>query len=694
MVLRHWDCAAACGADAELTCVTSLAEAQAVSEVVTNTSSSVWVGHFRRANRSVDNGWDLCSSGESAGFASYEPNWYGDEPNNAGGEEECAYIHPADKSYRQANWFDDDCLSRFHCLCEHGKAARIEQGHEYQAFVRERHERIRTWVLLLYLVIIPVAALLLPALACFCIRGARSCTERMEAREDGTALQISNTADIASTSSSSFTSATVLTVIDAERAARRLRHRVSGTIAWLGWTLCVAGLSPFVVFLFVTNVEPLTGATTFHLGAFLWGVPLVVLGLRPTDVKRIHGTCLAMLVALLSLSVLTILAAQAWLSTSNFSAAIACIALAAVFGGAIPFLAPAVCSCSRMPARRQLQRLWLVLRLLLVGMACALTAMPIGEFIINGWLGADAAGMLVSAVMALLPALALKPRHRASVHLWLGGLGPASSAQQKATTIACLLGGTHAMRAVARATARFRLLPLKETSADELAENFKDEKLPLAHGSTTSRGGAAHCGLYARTVAGESFGSCRTFVSHSHRDDAEAKARILMDWRALTEGDVAVWLDTACLAKTCGVSDDAQSDDLLLLPLFLSFCDELLILAGRSWASRLWCCVELFAFVQMGGKGEDITVWRLEASDVPLVIVTSDAKCTFEKDRQELLGVIEASFGMLTAFDAQVNAILQEQVTWRGQAQGVARSDGGSIEMASIAIGGEDRARE
>ena len=45
-----------------------------------------------------------------------------------------------------------------------------------------------------------------------------------------------------------------------------------------------------------------------------------------------------------------------------------------------------------------------------------------------------------------------------------------------------------------------------------------------------------------------------------------------------------------------------------------------------------------------------------------------DAECTFEVDRQALLGVIEASFGTLRAFDAVVNPILKSESSPASQA--------------------------
>jgi len=344
-----------------------------------------------------------------------------------------------------------------------------------------------------------------------------------------------------------------------------------------------------------------------------------------------------------------------------------------------------------------LRRLWLVLRLVLAGSACAFVVLPLADAIEYGALSENGCGMIVSAAIALTAAFALTPKARGRVHLWLGAVGHASSAQQKATTIACLLGGTRAMQAIAHAAARFRVLPLHAVSEHELAQHLaQSNPTHTQRCSTTAEIRALDEALHAlraKTVAGgpaggDSPGWCSAFVSHSHRDDAAAKAHILTEWQHIAGEAAAVWLDVACIGKSTPrpptqrrTSNEPRADDLLndllSLPVFMSFCSGMLIIAGPTWSSRLWCCVELFAFVQMGGRHEDITVRRQQGSKVPLVCAARHAKCTFEADRQALLAAIEASFGMLSAFDVHVNSILHDRV------QG---EPGVTVEMASITV--------
>ena len=63
-----------------------------------------------------------------------------------------------------------------------------------------------------------------------------------------------------------------------------------------------------------------------------------------------------------------------------------------------------------------------------------------------------------------------------------------------------------------------------------------------------------------------------------------------------------VWLDKGCI--------DQQNIDasLAALPLYLAGCDRLVVVAGSTYASRLWCVIEIFTFLFMGGSRDRIDV--------------------------------------------------------------------------------------
>lgn len=99
-------------------------------------------------------------------------------------------------------------------------------------------------------------------------------------------------------------------------------------------------------------------------------------------------------------------------------------------------------------------------------------------------------------------------------------------------------------------------------------------------------------------------GECDAFVSHSWSDDSEAKHSVLQAWGRAFEEEMGreersdirplVWIDKACL-------DQKNIErDLRCLPVFLAGCSRLLVLAGASYPTRLWCALELFTFVYLG----------------------------------------------------------------------------------------------
>jgi len=49
------------------------------------------------------------------------------------------------------------------------------------------------------------------------------------------------------------------------------------------------------------------------------------------------------------------------------------------------------------------------------------------------------------------------------------------------------------------------------------------------------------------------------------------------------------------------------------LPVFIASCNRFLALAGPTWTSRLWCAVELFTFLEMGGDEHHAEVLVLDA---------------------------------------------------------------------------------
>ena len=146
---------------------------------------------------------------------------------------------------------------------------------------------------------------------------------------------------------------------------------------------------------------------------------------------------------------------------------------------------------------------------------------------------------------------------------------------------------------------------------------------------------------------------------------------------------------------------------LTCLPIFLSGCKNLLVFVGASYATRLWvrhgacrpptrratvaaqcmhlicplyrlhvhwqCVMEVFVFIRIKGDGLDskqlssilkVKMLGDEASlaDKITRFEAAKAECRYDRDRQKLLAVIEASFGTTSLFDEVVVKIFNEQV--------------------------------
>jgi hypothetical protein len=123
---------------------------------------------------------------------------------------------------------------------------------------------------------------------------------------------------------------------------------------------------------------------------------------------------------------------------------------------------------------------------------------------------------------------------------------------------------------------------------------------------------------------------------------------------------VTIWLDKACLDQ----SDITAS--LEGLPVFLAGCKQLLVLAGPTYASRLWCVMEIFIFVRMGGEHENMVVRLLSgATDLAPELLKFDAgkAKTFDpNDRERLWAVIEAAFGTFDPFNKVVRDMFNKKL--------------------------------
>ncbi|CAK9081057.1 unnamed protein product [Durusdinium trenchii] len=218
-----------------------------------------------------------------------------------------------------------------------------------------------------------------------------------------------------------------------------------------------------------------------------------------------------------------------------------------------------------------------------------------------------------------------------------------------AAGIASLVGNCAVQEALDQATSRFRVINVDKIQLSDLGSNQ-----PSAE-------------LFERSVPA-SLGSCDAFISHSWSDDPGAKWAALISWRdrfVSSRGrSPYVWFDKACIDQS-----DIEAN-LRILPVFLSGCSSLLVLCGSSFLSRLWCVLELFTFVHMGGKTYDIDCISLllpgqEESDWNAIHVfcsqfdVRNCDCSVQADKEKILSIIQTGFGDMDHFNHAVRRVMR-----------------------------------
>ena len=118
--------------------------------------------------------------------------------------------------------------------------------------------------------------------------------------------------------------------------------------------------------------------------------------------------------------------------------------------------------------------------------------------------------------------------------------------------------------------------------------------------------------------------------------------------------------------------------------MFISGCKALLVLPGQTYSRRLWCVIEIFCFLRMGGALDRITVVPVleaaggaesrDSSDYLQAVEASRARfaqfdverarCAKEEDTQRLLAVIETGFGTYEPFNQLVRQTFEDRAEY------------------------------
>merc|ERR1712176_277566 len=120
-----------------------------------------------------------------------------------------------------------------------------------------------------------------------------------------------------------------------------------------------------------------------------------------------------------------------------------------------------------------------------------------------------------------------------------------------------------------------------------------------------------------------------------------------------------------------GIDQNNIDDDLRCLPIFLSGCKHLVIMVGKTYLSRLWCILEIFTFVHMGGDVDRILLVPLiregfECEDEESIMHAfknfnaRDCECFDANDKERMLNIIHTAFGDMEGFNEAVRHIFRD----------------------------------
>ena len=458
-----------------------------------------------------------------------------------------------------------------------------------------------------------------------------------------------------------------------KQAAQRVRLAVSGGLAAVGWLFLAFSLGPLImkvtrqwpdIYLLING----TNGTRTQVTGDLWHVPytigfpvitpgmsLILLAVMPGDKVRVNIAgaviflvCIIffLLMLLLGFSVTIDHTVDYFIITLFECFSFGCAVLAIL---ALPTMICEGCCVRVMPTRKALARLWLVLRgyflLLFVFVTPMITLVvfsPQRSSPLEGNYALTMGFISLFPITGGICAAVLRPSFRRAVHRTLGNLALRGEARA-AAAIAAIVGGRDPAAALQHGQRTFRGLPFASLGEVDLHSND---------------GGTGAGTLYERTSAA-SLGTIDAFVSHSWHDAPLEKWEALSQWASAQPTPPLLWLDKACI-------DQQRIDEsLVALPVYLSGCKSLLVLVGPTYCSRLWCIMELFTWLQMGGHSERVSVRTCgEGNQLEEQLTTFDAsraRCFKPDERQRLLGIIEEAFGDFGAFNAAVRTVFAER---------------------------------
>lgn len=329
---------------------------------------------------------------------------------------------------------------------------------------------------------------------------------------------------------------------------------------------------------------------------------------------------------------------------------------------------------SSITPRTRINLIWRLfgMRTLFVGMSSLGFAIVL---LLSGhWTQERSERSFVNILQVVIGFIVLRPNVRERVQAWLAKRGEGASS---AAVLAAIFNGRPVDDIVHAAAGCFRCVQARRA----LTLMLRDEHSAASDAPAAVAPAEVEAPLHVRFALSQPahFGGVDCFVCHSHHDDPHEKWGALASWcdafRREHEREPLLWIDSFCL-------DTRRPDDVLpYLPVFVAGCTQLLVLRGPTTLQRLWCLVEIFSFLTMGGCPAAVSVVHVggaagsarpaaepsqaestpgesgvHVADAP-VFSARAAECAFDMDRQLLLAVIEAYPGGISGFDDELHQI-------------------------------------
>ena len=668
----------------------------------------LWIGRFEKAapecagdGRLSDACWSECTSGAHSTYTNWAPeqfdptaffngapllpqqpdDWSPRPPTSmdsgfnlmyAPNSAACVVAFP----HLNGTWNDALCdygwvshipfAGLYECLCEEGAtdaAADLEfdqlEARSLDVFHTMRQSTVTAFIVFMLLVwLLPV---LIHIAVCRCRRRRRAKTDPAATSPLVEASALRSDAEEEKRKDEKEGALLQSKIAHVAESARRQREFVGGVFTWIGWG--VWSMILFQMFgglLAGVATTPIVGHAKVY-GSFLpWAWCAMLLAITPVDRVSINVMCgfNLLFTGLFTFAMGIMCTLMGFVGIFGFTY------FGAGFGGPWVLLISGSgwvellvvccksCCCERVPPRVRLNTLWRTLRRFLFAFGsfhllfASYLHMPVLA-------QPDLAIMVFMCPSFLINSLLWTPRNRGKALQFINKLGhighksEEAEEEMQAATVAALIGGTDPGSAYKMATDNFRAIPLCEITKSDLDSN---QDTNMAEKTEEVR-----------------FGEVAAFITHSWSDPGGQKFEALQEWgqeyREKNGGkEPLVWLDKACV-------NQANVDEALTaLPVFLAGCEELVVLNGPSYSSRLWCAMEIFTFLKMGGTKGRVNAFKLGKGKTPRRMKSnplerfdaSKATCFKLSDKHKLLAVIETGAGSLHQFNAQVRNLFTD----------------------------------